>query len=97
MDEIADALAALPLEIHFVGGPYCGCFLHPQSECIHDVHQEQNEGLIPPDDLPHNFFLAGPHQVVLQGRSGAALYRMESDRRWLFRMFLEPVNAGQST
>ena len=96
MEQMADLVASLPLEIHFVGGPYCGFYLHPQSECIHDVHLDLDEGILPPSEPPFNFMPGSSTEIMLFGNEGSCVYVMESDKYWIFSHFVEPVNAGQS-
>lgn len=88
-EELAELLARLPDEIHLIGGPYCGLYLHPHSECIHDVHRDANEGIIPPGSLPTSWSPLGWNCIVMNGPFGHCMYLMESESRWIFKAFVE--------
>lgn len=88
-----------PQEMHMVGGPYCGTYLHPHSECVHTVELgalSEFPTLLPDVFIPG----ADGETVALQGRLGIALHRrVGSDRIWQFVTIIEPMeeSAGQRT
>lgn len=90
---VAEIVSTLPIEIHFSGGPYCGFFLHPHHECIHDVHSDGNDDpqMTTNEFRPTSWGVWSFDFLVLRGPLGAAVYRMESERVWRFHAFAQEV------
>lgn len=85
-EQLADLMAGLPEEIHFVGGPYCGFFLHPQLECLHDVQTESGSDM-PLEYRPASWSPIALNALVVHGPFGSQLYVMESESHWRYRPF----------
>lgn len=88
-DQLEQLVAVLPDEMHFVGGPYCGFYLHPHYACVHDVHLETDEEseLVPAEYRPSSWSPVAMNMVMVAGPLGSCLYLMESERAWRFHSY----------
>lgn len=88
-DEAREIAKQLPAEIHFRGGPYCGYYLHPQTECVHSVYTDQSGR--PEQYTPFNFHPESATSLIVIGPLGQCRYERDADMRFSFRGFVQPV------
>ncbi len=95
----AAAMQSYPMEMHFVGGPYCGCILEPREELMYDVHRQLHPHTrsVSLEAIPTNFVPVTETKIVLDGWDGPCLYELvDLTKQWAFVSHVQLIQPDTS-